>query len=42
MSKLERNTWESLFATYIQHREMYVMRYRADISDDPRVAEKGK
>jgi hypothetical protein len=37
MSKLERNTWESLFATYFQHREMYVMRYRADISDDPRV-----
>jgi hypothetical protein len=42
MSKLERNTWESLFATYFQHRETYVMRYRADISDDPRVAEKGK
>jgi hypothetical protein len=42
MSRLERSTWESLFATYIQHREMYVMRYRADISDDPRVAAKGK
>ena len=42
MSKLERNTWESLFATYFQHRETYVMRYRADISDDPRVVEMGK
>jgi len=41
MSKLERNTWESLFATYFQHRETYVMRYRADLSDDPRVAEAG-
>jgi len=36
MSKLERNTWESLFATYFQHRETYVMRYRTDLSDDPR------
>jgi hypothetical protein len=43
MSKLQRNTWESLFATYFQHREMYVMRYRAELSDDPRAAEgKGK
>ena len=42
MSKIERNTWESLFATYFQHRETYVMRYRADISDDPRAGEKGK
>jgi hypothetical protein len=42
MSKLERNTWETLFATYFQHREMYVMRYRADLSDDPRAAQAGK
>jgi hypothetical protein len=42
MSKLQRNTWESLFATYFQHRETYVMRYRADLSDDPRVAQAGK
>jgi hypothetical protein len=42
MSKIQQNTWESLFATYFQHREMYVMRYRADLSDDPRVAEKEK
>ena len=40
MSKLERNTWESLFATFFQHRETYVMRYRADISDDPRAGRK--
>ena len=39
MSKLERNTWETLFATYCQHRETYVRRYRADLCDDPRVAE---
>jgi len=39
MSKLERNTWETLFATYFQHRETYVMRYRADLSDDPRAAQ---
>jgi hypothetical protein len=42
MSKIQQNTWESLFATYFQHREMYVMRYRADLSDDPRVAETEK
>jgi hypothetical protein len=39
MSRTERSTWEGLFQTYIQHRETYVMRYRADISDDPRVAQ---
>lgn len=42
MSRAERSTWEGLFATYIQHREMYLMRYRADISVDPRVVEAGK
>jgi hypothetical protein len=38
MSRTERSMWEGLFVTYIQHRETYVMRYRADLSDDPRVA----
>ena len=42
MSRAERGNWEGMLATYMQHREMYVMRYRADISDDPRAAEKGK
>ena len=41
MSRAERNNWGSLFETYLEHREIYVMRYRADISDDPRVADKG-
>jgi hypothetical protein len=40
MSRTERGNWESLFATYIQHRDIYVMRYRADISDDPRTLDK--
>lgn len=40
MSRTERGNWENNFATYIERREMYVMRYRADISEDPRAAAK--
>jgi hypothetical protein len=42
MSSSERNTWKGLSPTYIQEQEKYLMRYRADISDDPRVAEAKK
>jgi hypothetical protein len=42
MSFGERNNWGNIFADYVEREEVYVMRYRADISDDPRVVEAGK
>jgi len=42
MSRTERGSWDGILTTYVQRIGMYIMRYRADISVDPRVGETGK
>jgi hypothetical protein len=36
MSGFQGRDFESMIVRYVEHRETYIMRYRADLSADPR------
>jgi hypothetical protein len=40
MNRTAQSSWENQFSIYVEHRDTYLMRYRGDLSDNPRVQDK--